>query len=245
MACYVAQDFLRRFAVLLSFPPERDDSMMLDVSTPQGCFCTKSPRFTISNAYASALPPFPPSVSPASGILDLDHPYLVAGDFNIHNAATEPSRLPSSKEEKESAPYFDRATGLGFTLLNTPGIYTHFPFSGTHRAGTIDLAFANPDMFCAFRCWDTSSLPATGSDQAQIVFALHPRTPHNNKPRPRWQEAEWLGLTDRLKDWLIPPPPSPRSPSPLDPWFSTALSALTAVIGTTAPRSGPSLRSRS
>jgi len=149
------------------------------------------------------------SVSPESALLDLDHPYLVAGDCNIHNAATDPSLLLSSKEEKESAPYFDRASDLGFTLLNTPGICTRFPFSRTHRPGTIDLAFANPHMFSAFRSLDTSSLPSTGSDHAPIVIALRPPTPHNNKPRPRWQEADWLGLADRLKNWLTPPPPPP------------------------------------
>ena len=136
----------------------------------------------------------------------------MAGDFNIHNAATDPTRLLSSKEEKESAPYFDRVSDLGFTLLNTPGVYIRFPFSGTHRPGTIDLAFANPHMFSAFCSRDASSLPSTGSDHAPIKITLRPPTPHNDKPRPHWQEADWPGLTDRLKNWLIPPPP--RCPLP-------------------------------
>jgi len=124
VACYVSQDFLRRFAVLPSFPHEKDDFMLLDVSTPQGCFGTEFPRFTIGNAYARPLSPLPHSVSPVHALLNLNHPYLVAGDFNIHNAATDPTRILSSKEEKESAHYFDRASDLGFTLLNTPGIHT-------------------------------------------------------------------------------------------------------------------------
>jgi len=157
---------------------------------------TSSSRFTIGNAYARPLTPFPHSVSPESSLLDLDHPYLVAGDFNIHNAATDPSRLLSSKEEKESAPYFDRASDLGFTLLNTPGVYTRFPFSGNHRPGTIDLAFANPQMFPAFRSWDASSLPSTGSDHTPIMITLRPPSPYNDKPRPRWEEADWPSLTD-------------------------------------------------
>ena len=145
-----------------------DDFMTLKVSIPQGCFGTNSPRFTVGNAYARPLPPFPHSVSPQSSFLNLDHPYIVAGDFNIHNAATNPSRLLSAKEESESASYFHLASDLGFTLLNTPGIYTWFPFSGTHRPSTIDLAFANPDIFPAFRSGDASSLPSTGSDHAPI-----------------------------------------------------------------------------
>ena len=160
------------------------DFMTVEVSTPQGCFGTNFLRFTIGNVYARPLPPFPHSVSPESSLLDLNHPYLVAGDFNIHNAATNPSRLLSSREEKESAPYFDRVSDLGFTHLNTPGIYTRFPFSGTHRPSTIYLAFTNPHMFSAFRSWDAQSLPSTGSDHAPIMITLRPPTPHNNKPTP-------------------------------------------------------------
>jgi len=107
VACYISQNFLRRFAVLPFFPPETDDFMTLDVFIPEGCFGTNSPSFTIGNAYARPLPPFLHSVSPESSLLNLDHPYIVAGDFIIHNAATNPFRVLSSKEEKESAPYFD------------------------------------------------------------------------------------------------------------------------------------------
>jgi len=218
--------------------------MSLDVSTPQGCFGTSFSSFTIGNAYARPLTPFAHSVSPESSLLDLDHLYLVAGDFTIHNAAAAPSRLLSSKEEKESAPYFDRASDLGFTLLNTPAVYTRFPFSGNHRPSTIALAFANPQMFPAFRSWDASSLPSTGSDHALIIITLRPPSPYNDKPRPRCEEANWPGMTDKLKNWRVPPPPESPSPNKLDQWFSSALTALTTTIEATAPRSRPSPRSK-
>jgi len=128
----------------------------------------------MGNVYARSLPPSPHSVSPGSSLLELEHPYRVAGDFNIHNAASDPSRLLSSKEERESAPYFDRASDLGFTLLNIPGVYTRFHFTGTHRPSTMDLAFANPHMFLPFRSWDASSRPSTGSDHAPILISIHP-----------------------------------------------------------------------
>jgi len=143
VACYISQNFLQKFAVLPFFPPETDDFMVLDVFTPQGCYGSNFPRFRIGNAYARPLPPNPHSVAPETALWDLEYPYLVAGDFNIHNTATDPSRLLSAKEENESATYFSLATDLGFSLLNTPGIYTRFPFTGTHRPSAIDLAFAN------------------------------------------------------------------------------------------------------
>jgi len=204
--------------------------MTLDVFTPQGWFGTNCHRLTIGNPYARPLPPFLHSVSPESSLLDLDHPYLVAGDFNIHNSATDPSRLLSSKEEKESAPYCDRVSDLGFTLLNTPVVYTGFPFSGNHRPSTNDLAFANPHMFSAFHSWDPSSLPSTGSDHTPITVTLRPPSPYNNRPRPRWDEADWPSLTDKLKNWRVPPRPKTPAPNQLDQWFSSALAALTTGI---------------
>ena len=244
MACYVFQKFLQKFAVLPFFPPETEDFMALDVFTPQGCFGLDFPRFRIGNAYARPLPPNSHSVAPETSFRGFEFPYLVAGDFNIHNTATDPSRLLSTKEESESAPYFSLATDLGFSLLNTPGIYTRFPFTGTHRPSVIDLAFTNPHIFPAFRSWDASVLPCTGSDHAPILISLRPPSPHDDKPRPRWQEADWPGLTDRLKNWQIPPPPGAPSPNQLDQWFSSALSALTAVIENNTPRSRPSPRSK-
>jgi len=150
VACYVSQKVLQCFAILPCFPLETEDFMALDVFTQRGCFSSSFPRFRIGNWYARLLPPAPHSVSPEWSILDVDYPYLVAGDFNIHNSATDPSRLLSSGEESESAPYFDQATDIGFTLHNTPGIYTRFPFTGTHRPSAIYMAFANRYIFPAF-----------------------------------------------------------------------------------------------
>jgi len=191
-----------------------------------------------------AAPPKPPLRLPRDCLCDLEYLYLVAGDFNIQNAATDPSTLLSAKEEKESAPYFGLATDLGFTLLNTPGIYTQFPLTGTHRPSVIDLGFVNPHMFPTFRSWDASSLTSTGSDHAPVLISLRPPSPHNDKPRPRWQEADWPGLTERLKNWQIPPPPGAPSPNQLDQWFSSALSTLTMVIENDTPRSRPSPKSK-
>jgi len=168
LACYVSQKLFQKFAILPFFPPETDDFIALDVFTPRGCFGSNFARFRSGNAYARPLPPAPHSVSAESSLLDIEYAYLVTGDFNIHSPATDPSRLLSSKQERDSAPDFDRASDLGFTLLNTPGVYTQFPFTGTHGPSSINMAFANSYIFPAFHSWDVLILPSTGSDHAPI-----------------------------------------------------------------------------
>jgi len=107
VACYVSSNLLQQFAVLPFFPPESDEFMALDLYTLKCCFGKKFSRFRIGNSYARPPPPAPHSVSPETALPFFDFPYLFAGDFNIHNAASDPSRLLSSKEGKEFAPYFD------------------------------------------------------------------------------------------------------------------------------------------
>jgi len=107
VACYLSLSFLPQFAVLPFFLLKSDDFMALDVYTPKGCFGLKFPCFRIGNSYARPLPPAPHSVSPETALPVFDFPYLVTGNFNIYNAASDPSRLLSSKEETESAPYFN------------------------------------------------------------------------------------------------------------------------------------------
>ena len=149
--------------------------------------------------------------------MEFDSPYLVAGDFTIHNTAADMSRLLSANEEEESASNLDRAWDLGFTLLNTPGIYTCFTFIGTHRPSAIDLAFANRHIFPAFHPWDASSILFTGSDHTPILLLLGPPAPDNNAPWPRWHEADWPNLTDQPTSWLVGHLPTTPSPVQLDP----------------------------
>jgi len=146
--------------------------MALDTYTPQGCFGSTFPRCSIGNAYTRPINRPSRLGLPETSCVNYPFPYLVAGDFNIHNPAVNPFRILSSREERESVPYFDEATDLSFSLLNTRGIYTRFPFSGPHRRSPIDLAFANPLMFPAFRQWDVTSLPSTGSDHVPILISL-------------------------------------------------------------------------
>ena len=184
------------------------------------------------------------SVDPPDPLPDVDFPCLVAGDFNIHNHAADPLWIISRCEEKASTPYFDRATDLAYSLLNTPGVYTRFPLSGSFRPSAIDLAFANPLIRPAFLSWDATSLPSTGSDHVPILILLAASSDELAPPRPMWEKADWDNLETPIKELHIPPAPTSPSPDQLDTWFAHSLDALTALIRLHTPISRPSPRSK-
>jgi len=80
------------------------------------------PGFRIGNVYACQTDDPPHSFTPNVAFERIGFSYLVAGDFKILNPAADPLRAISSKEERESAPYFELATNVEFSLLNTPYI---------------------------------------------------------------------------------------------------------------------------
>ena len=150
VAIYLSLRFCARYIVSSGFYDDTADAMFIDIHTPDGCFGTPSPKFRINNIYPWVREGHARSVTPETAFQQVDFPYLVAGDFNIHNPATDPLRIFSYSEELESAPFYSMASDRGFRLLNTRGVYTRFPLSGSHRPGAIDLAFANPHMAPAF-----------------------------------------------------------------------------------------------
>ena len=244
MAIYVSLRFCSHYIVSSGFYDDTADAMFLDVHTPDGCFGTTAPKFRLNNIYTRVKEGHTRSVPPETAFQVVDFPYLVAGNFNIHNPATDPLRIFSYAEELESAPFYTMASDRGFRLLNTPGVYTRFPLSGSHRPGAIDLAFANPLMSPAFEEWETTTLPSTGSDHVPILITLAPPT---KKPLPRtpcWDLANWESLGLHLRSFCIPPAPSHPSPPHLDAWFSSSLNYLTTLLLEDTPLSRPSLRSK-
>ena len=150
VAIFVSLKFCSQYTILPGFHDDTSDAMYLDIHTPDGCFGTPAPKFRLNNIYAWEGEGQAHSISPETAFQQVDFLYLVAGDFNIHNPASDPLWIFSYKEELESAPYYDLVSELGFGLLNTSGVYTRFPLSGSHRPGAIDLAFTNLPMSPAF-----------------------------------------------------------------------------------------------
>ena len=78
-----------------------------DVYIPRGCFGSTFSRFKIGNdAYVRPVSPPNLTVSLETSVVNYDFPYLVTGDFNIHNPAVDFFIALSSNEERESAPFF-------------------------------------------------------------------------------------------------------------------------------------------
>ena len=103
---------------------------------------------------------------------------LVAGDFNLHYYSTDPTRAVSRKEYLASDTFFSVADQGGFSLLNTPGVYTRFPLSGTGRLSVLNLAFASSSLAPFLTTWETP-YQSTGSDHLPILvsFATSARSP--------------------------------------------------------------------
>jgi len=181
--------------------------MALDVFTPQGCFGSSITQFRIGNTYARPLGPLFRSVFPGTALPDYNCPYLVAGDFNIHNPAADSFRIFSSIEERESVPYLTLGSDRGFSLVNTPGISTRFPYTSSHKPSAIARAFANPLIFPAFRLWDASFLLLTGSDHVPIRRSHAPPDPDSSQPGKWWQEADLPAINNPLTGWHVPSPP--------------------------------------
>ena len=109
-------------------------------------------------------------------------------------------------EEIASTAYFDRATNLAYSLLNTPRVYTRFPLSGSFRPSLIDLGFANPLIRPAFLSWDATSLRSTGSDHVPILILLAALSDESAPPRPMWDKGTGTILRHLLKTSTDHPP---------------------------------------
>ena len=193
---------------ILPVPSPSADLFSLDIFAPSGLFDFPFSRFRIMNAYSTHLrsPPYrtltPPDLFPL-----LPFPLLVLGDFNIHHPSSDPLRTHDPGEMSVSHPYFSLASERGFSLLNQPGVYTHFPFTHTSRPSVLDLAFSNSLLAPAVSQWDTP-LQSTGSDHVPIVISLCSPKFRPPDPTPNWTKADWGAILPQLPS-LVPPPPLP------------------------------------
>jgi len=184
--------------------------MALDLFTPDGFFNLPTTGLTIINSYSTKgrsnnTRAVPPHIIFPSGPL----PTLTLGDLNIHHPTADPLRTFKEDEIATSFPYFDRATDLGFSLLNTPGVFTQFSMSLIGRPGVLDLAFPCPLLTPYFTEW-SDPVPSTGSDHIPILPRFEAPLFRPPPPTPNWALTDWASLDSSLKATTISPPP-PRS----------------------------------
>jgi len=135
VAFYVYSSFLATVSLLPCFF-SRGDVMALDLFTPDGFSNPSTTGFTIVNSYSMkgglnntrSVPP--EIIFPASPLRT-----LTLDDLNIHHPTADRLRVFKEDELATSTPYFDRATELGFTLVNVPFVFTQFSMSLIGRPG--------------------------------------------------------------------------------------------------------------
>ena len=244
VAYYVFYGFLQIYPIVPLFF-NSPDWMALDVHTPSGLFDSNHHVLRIYNSYStngssSNICTF----APEQMFSELDFPCLIASDFNIHTPLSDPLRDFSPNDIAISAPYFERTADMGFSLLNTPGVYTRFPFVAGDRHAVLDLSFANTELAPFFTSW-LSHLPSTGSDHIPIMLTLSAPLLRPMAASPNWEKADWTTLTPTLQQVSIPAPPPLPTKASLSAWFDRHLSVITSLLSLHTPLKRPSLHSKS
>jgi len=127
-----------------------------------------------------------------------------------------------------------------FSLLNTPGVYTWFPFTSNHCPALLDLSFANTALLPYFSSWNPS-LPPTGLDHTALTIILS--TPLL-KPLPKglkWKYTDSHHISPLLADLTLATPPALPTPHSLNLWFDDCLAKITHLITSNPPNLTPSL----
>jgi len=144
--------------------------MAVNFHSPEGLFDTSHHLCRLYNAYY--IPSgHDMSVSPLALFPQHGFPTLVLVDLNIPHPTSDPTRFLSIYDQFISSPYFDRTSAQFFSLLNTPGVSTRFPFTTNHHPAVLDLCFTNYALLAYFSTWNPL-LAQTGSDQTTLIVVL-------------------------------------------------------------------------
>jgi len=185
--------------------------MVLDLFTPEGFFDPPRVGFTIVNSYSTMGRTINTPSVPADLIFtDPTGPVLTLGDLNIHHPTADPLRTFKQDELATSFPSFERATDLGYSLLNTARVYTCFSMSLVGRPGVIDLGFACPLLAPYFsECSDPRLSP--GSDHIPILLRFDAPFVRAPPPTPNWPLTHRGPVDTAIKSLGIPPSPPPTN----------------------------------
>ena len=206
----------------------RGDVMALDHFTPDGFFNPSTTGFMMVNSYSTkGRLNNTRSVAPEVSFPSSPLPILTLGDLNIYHPTADPLRVFKEDELATQIPYCDRATELGFTLLNTPGVFTWFSMSLVGRPGVLDLAFACPLLAPYFPEW-SDPVPSTGSDHIPILLRFEAPLFRPPPPSPNWALTDCPARQPCLKEASILPAAPLATSRSMDVWFKTNLDKITA-----------------
>ena len=243
VACYVHHRLLQTYPILPGFF-ECPDWMALDVHSLSALFDSNHLVLRLYNSYSTnRTSSYVRTVTPEKMFEEHDFPCLVAGNFNGHNPLSDPLKEYSAHEVAISTPYFDRAADLGFSLLNKPRVFTHFPFVAADRPAGLDISFVNIAFAPFFSSWLTH-LPRTGSDHVPIIISLSDPLLHPSAPSANWKKTKWASLTLPLDQLKVPNPPPLPTMNSLSTWFDWHLATLTSLLAQHTPLKHPSIHSQ-
>jgi len=214
-----------------------DSSEMLsvDVFSLEGLFGSPHRSLWVTSVYLlhTNNPPYH-SIPPERLFSFLSYPHLVLGDFNLHHPLADPCRSLSEREFTISALYLDVAFDVPYNLVNTPGVYTRFPFDTISRPCVLDLACANTTLSPLISSWDTP-LPSTGSDHVPCVITvklpaiiLPPPTPHSAL-------LDLDAVKQALNACTTLPCPAKPMPNSRSRWFDISSARHTSLLTSHAP----------
>ena len=131
----------------------------------------------------------------------------------------------------------------GYSLLNTPGVYTRFPLSRSGRPSVLDLAFASSSLAHFLAAWGTP-YESTGSDHVPILVSFATPALLPPRPAPDWARVDWPEVLKALKTMDIHPPPRFLTARALDTWFECHATRVRGVLSTHTPMKSPCPRSK-
>ncbi|PWW78363.1 hypothetical protein C7212DRAFT_364433 [Tuber magnatum] len=211
----------------------------LDIQSPNSLLSCLLISLWILNGY-STVSSFPPlhSLILIQLFSAAAFPLLVLENFNIYHPLSDLMRdFPSSKLST-STPYFTRASDLGFSLLNTSGEFTRFPFRTPARPGVLDLTFANHFLALFFESW---SLPygSTGLDHVPVPISFSAPFYQLFSLKLNWPSTDWVAVKPLLATFYYLAPPFLPSGSGLDVEFEAVFTKLTHVLIVHTPSNRP------
>ena len=151
--------------------------------------------------------------------------------------------VSSGHDQLISSPYFERASAQLFSLLNTPGVYTRFPFTSNHRPAVLDLSFANTPLILYFSSWNPS-LPTTAWDHTALTISLSTLLLKPPRKGLHWKSTDWDHISPLLADLTLAAPPALPTTHSLDLWFDNCLAKITHLITSNTPTQRPSSYSK-